>query len=102
MKGNPIALCRPDRIAGWPESVAVRPYRCDEGRLWRRQEDAGPAPYSGLSLPVSASGTTGSAMGRVVPFGQALQSGRFGDGRDRPLEFCRHVYGDNTPLRVIG
>lgn len=43
----------------------------------------------------------GRAIDRVVPFGQALQFGRFWDGRDLLLEFCRQIYFDNTPLRVV-
>jgi hypothetical protein len=44
----------------------------------------------------------GRALDRVVPIGQALQFGRFWDGRDLLLEFCRHTYFDNSPVKSIG
>jgi hypothetical protein len=47
-------------------------------------------------------GLNGRAIDRVVPIGQALQFGRFWDGRDLLLEFCRHIYFDNSQVRSIG
>ena len=60
LKENLIALYRPDWVEGLAESAALRLYRSGEGGLWRRQGDAGPAPYAGLSLLLSTSGSTGS------------------------------------------
>jgi Acyl-CoA reductase (LuxC) len=37
----------------------------------------------------------GRAIDRVVPVGQALQFGRFWDGHDLLIEFCRQIYFDN-------
>jgi hypothetical protein len=58
--------------------------------------------FEDAELRAFIQGLNGRAIDRVVPFGQALQFGRFWDGRDLLLEFCRHVYLDNTPLRTIG
>ena len=41
----------------------------------------------------------GRAIDRVVPIGQALQFGRFWDGLDLLLEFCRQIHLNNAPLR---
>ncbi|HZD32644.1 MAG TPA: acyl-CoA reductase [Candidatus Angelobacter sp.] len=39
----------------------------------------------------------GKAVDRMVPFGQALQFGRFWDGQDLLREFCRIVHIPQTP-----
>jgi hypothetical protein len=43
----------------------------------------------------------GRAIDRIVPIGQALQFGRFWDGHDLLMEFCRQIYFDNRPARSI-
>jgi hypothetical protein len=45
-------------------------------------------------------GLNGRAIDRVIPIGQALQYGRFWDGYDLLLEFCRHVYLDGATAAI--
>lgn len=60
LKENLFALYRPDWVVGLAESAALGSFQSVENGLWCRQGDAGPTPYSGLSLLLSTSGSTGS------------------------------------------